>query len=112
MKKEAIKEIIKDFHHGTLPHMRKRDIHAPVNTGKIITLSGVRRSGKTFSLYNIIQRLLSKKIQKENILYINFEDERLELKKEDLDMIIQGYRELYPDISLSECYFFLTKSKM
>ena len=106
IKKETIKEIIKDFHHGALPHIRKRDINVPVNTGKIITLSGVRRSGKTFNLYNIIQRLLSKKIQKENILYINFEDERLELKKEDLDLIIQSYRELYPDISLSECYFF------
>lgn len=43
---------------------------------------------------------------KRKILYINFEDERINLRAEELDLILQAYRELYPDINLSEAYFF------
>lgn len=106
MKKDIFKEIIRDFHKGGAPDTKARTVIIPSNSGKIVTLSGVRRSGKTFILFRTIQELLSRKIAKENILYVNFEDERLELKQEDLDLLLQGYRELYPDNSLSECYFF------
>ena len=41
---------------------------------EIITLTGVRRAGKTFLLYFIIKRLL-KKFNREQILYLNFEHE-------------------------------------
>jgi len=105
-KKEILKEIIRDFHKGELPETRRRDITIPVNSGKIVTLCGVRRSGKTFMLYETIKKLYLERIQKERILYINFEDERLELKSDELDLILQAYRELYPDFNLIECYFF------
>jgi len=149
MKKEIIKEIIMDFHINDLPAVIQRDIELPINSNKIITLIGVRRSGKTYILFDTIKKLIADvsinplnpiftshltlpsplagegnssgrkgkkeemgelqiryKIPKENILYINFEDERLELKKDDMDLILQSYRELYPDIKLSECFFF------
>lgn len=104
--KEKLKEIIKDFHKGTLPQTKRRDIEIPLESQKIITVSGVRRSGKTFILFETMKRLLKTKIPKENILYINFEDERLDFKKETLDLILQAYRELYPDTNLVGCYFF------
>lgn len=106
MKKEIIKNIIKDFHKGPIQDSKQRDILVPINIDKIITLSGVRRSGKTFILFEVIKNVISKGVSKERILYMNFEDERLDLKQEELDLILQGYRELYPDISLSKCYFF------
>lgn len=106
MKKDIIKGIVRDFHESELPSSKKRELSIPVATGKIITLSGVRRSGKTFILFETIKSLLSSNIPITRILYINFEDERIDLKKNDLDLIIQSYRELCPDISLSECYFF------
>lgn len=106
IKKDVLKEIIKNFHKAKNPSIKKREVAAPINTGKIITLSGVRRSGKTFTLYEAINRLESQGILREKILFINFEDERLELKKEELDMILQAYRELYPDFDLANCYFF------
>jgi predicted AAA+ superfamily ATPase len=37
---------------------------------------------------------------------LNFEDERLELNSNELDLILQAYMELYPSHNLSECYFF------
>jgi len=57
---------------------------------------GPRRSGKTYLLYQIIQDMIRKERKQEEILYINFEDERLiELKFTDLDTIIEVYKELY-----------------
>ncbi|MFZ9659813.1 MAG: ATP-binding protein, partial [Arcobacteraceae bacterium] len=64
-----------------------------------------RRCGKTSILYNMINEL-SQTISRTKILFVNFEDERLELSQDDLDLILQGFTELYPDQKLSECYFF------
>lgn len=106
IKKEIFKEIITQFHTEPLRDIRNRDITIHINSGKIVTVSGVRRSGKTFILYDTIKRLINKGINIKNVLYINFEDERLELSHQELDLILQAYLELYPDLNLSECYFF------
>jgi len=78
----------------------------PSDTGKIVTLVGVRRSGKTSCLFNIMNDLLNKGVPKASILYVNFEDERLELKTEELDLLLQAYQELYPEMPMEGCYFF------
>jgi len=39
--------------------------------------SGIRRAGKSFLLYQRIQQLIARGIQWDEMLYINFEDERL-----------------------------------
>ena len=49
---------------------------------------------------------LSDTIPKTKILFLNFEDERLELGVNELDLILQSFSELYPEQNLSECYFF------
>ena len=49
---------------------------------------------------------LSKSIDKTKILFINFEDERLDLNVDELDLVLQSFRELYPTHNLKECYFF------
>jgi predicted AAA+ superfamily ATPase len=57
---------------------------------------GLRRVGKTYMLYQQIQRLIKNGTPKEQILYINFEEERLsELTTADLSLIIDCYREMY-----------------
>lgn len=103
-KKVIIKSILRDFHTTTAPSYYHREIQIPLNIGKIISLVGVRRSGKTYILYQLIDQLL-KNISKEYILFINFEDERLDLSAEELDIILQSYRELYPSHLLNQCYF-------
>jgi len=45
--KETIMQIIRDFHLTALPLLKRRSLQVPLETGKIITLVGVRRSGKT-----------------------------------------------------------------
>jgi len=104
--KNVLKTIIADFHSQRLRPVLPRTTILPVNSGIIISVIGVRRSGKTYLLYDTIKRLISAGIQKRNIVYINFEDERLSLQKDGLDLILQAYLELYPENDLAECYFF------
>lgn len=78
----------------------------PINTNKIITLTGVRRSGKTYHLFQQMNALIQQGVPKTSLLYINFEDERLDKTTDDLDLILQCFRELYPENDLSKCFFF------
>lgn len=104
-KKEQLKSIIRDFHESAPFDVIRRDVSPPVDSSKIITLIGVRRCGKTSILFDMINTL-SAKVEKNKILYLNFEDERLELATDELDLILSAYRELYPSNDLRECYFF------
>ena len=57
---------------------------------------GLRRSGKTYLMYQRIKELLNEGTSVKEILYINFEDERLsEIRLGDLSVILDCYRELY-----------------
>lgn len=104
--KNILKTVIADFHSTRLRSSLRRNVELPVDSGTIITVIGVRRSGKTYLLFETIKRIIEKGIQKRNIIYINFEDERLWLKQDQLDLILQAYLELYPKSDLSKCYFF------
>jgi len=104
-KKEQLKQIIRDFHLFNNFDVKPRILQPPIDTKKIITLLGVRRCGKTSILYDMINKL-SKTIDKTKILFLNFEDERLDLQTNDLDLVLQAFRELYPMHNLKECYFF------
>jgi len=103
--KDIFKELIVEFQERKLPEFVKRDIRIPINTGKIISVIGVRRSGKTFVLFQTINELL-KNVPIEKIIYINFEDERLDINVKDLGLILEAYKELYPEIPLNEVFFF------
>src|SRR3989339_310161 len=105
-KRDFIKDIIVDFHNSTIRGVKSRIVEIPVNSNKIITLVGSRRSGKTYLMLDTILSLYSQINSKENILYFNFEDERLNLEKGETELILQSYLELYPDLDLSKCYFF------
>lgn len=105
-KKDAIKTIITNFHTQKIKNSYERNIKLPINTNIIISVIGVRRSGKTYMLYETIKKLLKNNVPKKNILYINFEDERIRLKQNELDLILQAYQELYPKLNLENCHFF------
>ncbi|WP_337933996.1 AAA family ATPase, partial [Hallella sp.] len=69
-------------------------------------LVGMRRAGKSYMLYQYIQQRLREGHLAEEILFVNFEDERIaDMQKEDLHLILEAYRELYdhkPIIFLDE----------
>ena len=70
-----------------------RNIELEQHANYIFT--GLRRAGKSYVLYQVIQELCKDK-NYEQIIFINFEDERLsEIDSNDLQMILDAYYELY-----------------
>lgn len=75
-------------------------------SGEIIVLTGIRRSGKS-TLLKLEMKDLAESVEKNNLLYINFEDPRFpdNLNAKTLDLIFEAYREeINPE---GEVYLFL-----
>ncbi len=105
--KELFKKIITDFIEKELKGVMSREYKIPLDSSKIISLIGVRRSGKSSILFDLINRLRAS-VPRENIIYLNFEDDRLfPLKLGHLDLILEGYFELYPAKRDEKIYLFL-----
>jgi len=104
--KEKLKEIIlsnRDFITTQVGEIIKRDnIKLPEKLNKVVILYGVRRSGKTFVLFDLFRK------HKEKSLYIDFEDERLTgFEIEDFDVLKDAFLELFPFLLSKRMYFFL-----
>jgi predicted AAA+ superfamily ATPase len=105
--RETFKRLITDFIQKDIKNIVPRDYDIPLKSKKIISLIGVRRSGKSSILFDIINTLRDN-IPKEQILYLNFEDDRLfPLKLQNLDDILESYFELYPQNFDKKLYLFL-----
>jgi uncharacterized protein len=100
------KNIISENQERDYPKSILRDVDVPENTNLIISLIGARRSGKTYLLYQTINKLIESGVSKKEILFINFEDERLDVSKEKLDDILKAYQILHPDILWENVHFF------
>jgi uncharacterized protein len=104
--KETLKRLIVDFQERTLPERVPRDLEFPLDSHKIISLIGVRRAGKTSVLQHAITQLRNT-IDSRRIVYLNFEDDRLDsLGIDNLDFILEAYYELYPDQRQEKTYWF------
>lgn len=95
---ETLKEIILNFQSEILDTGIKRHLSYELVRGKAFVCIGVRRCGKSTLLYQIIDDLEKKDVSRENILYMNFFDDRLtELKHGNLSLIMEAYYSLYPE---------------
>lgn len=96
------------LHQEEIPlSLHERSLQLPLNKQRIVTVTGVRRCGKSSLLHLTINRLLASGVDKEQILYIGFDDERLaNMDVSDFDEILQAYRLMYPDRPLSSVYMF------
>lgn len=57
---------------------------------------GVRQAGKSYMLYQLMQQKIRNDIPTEDIVYVNFDDERLiEMTAADFDLILQAYHSMY-----------------
>jgi predicted AAA+ superfamily ATPase len=105
--KDVFKRLITDFIEKNITGIISRDYQIPLNSKKIISLIGVRRSGKSSILFDIVHNL-RKTTPRENIIYINFEDDRLyPLELKSLDLLLESYFELYPNKKNEKIYLFL-----
>lgn len=107
MIKDIFKRLIVDFSERPIKNILPREYLIPLESNKIISLIGVRRSGKSSILFHMIDKL-REKIENQNIIYINFEDDRLfPLSLKDLDFLLESFYELYPDKRDEKIYLFL-----
>lgn len=90
-----------------------RDNPLPINNGRIVTVPGVRRCGKSSKMEMVVNRLLNQEVDKRRILWVSFDDERLvRIKSDELDNIIEAYREMYPEIEMSSVYMFFDEIQL
>lgn len=102
-----LEELMADFHERDLPPFTRRHVKLPWLPNKIDTVIGMRRSGKTWFLFQVISDLASKGISRESILYLNLEDERLlPMTASDLHWIPDVYYRRYPHLRDQSCTLF------
>lgn len=106
---ETIKSIILDFQESRLETGVPRRLSIETVPGKATVCIGVRRSGKSTYMFQVIQRLLDSGVSRQNILYLNFFDDRLHsLRHDSLSVITEAYYSLFPDKKNTEavyCFF-------
>ena len=102
------KEIISNWKEFNIPDLFRRNHNINLKEDFITTISGPRRAGKTYVCFQIIKELISKGVSKNNILYINFEDNKLlGADSNDLEKLLEAYFELYNVDKNENIYLFL-----
>ena len=108
MDKETLKYVLQQHATRPLPVAAARTLQLPIDTGKVVTLVGIRRSGKTYLLYETMQRLVASGVDRRRIIYLNFEDDRLlPIKTRELDLLLRAHEELYPEMVGQRKFLFL-----
>jgi hypothetical protein len=106
---KILQEILLDFQDVELFSGVPRRLDVTPIQGKATVCIGVRRSGKSTFMSQLIQKLLGQGVSRQNILYLNFFDDRLHgLQQSGLGVILDAYYALYPAKKNSEkvyCFF-------
>lgn len=85
-----------------------RSIRFPQTDLMIRVAVGMRRAGKTYTLYQRINELLDQGISKEQILFIDFEDDRLlPMTAKEMGQLLDEFYSIYPINHQRKCYLFL-----
>lgn len=106
---DILKEIFLDFQDMDLPTGIARQVSVSNMPGKATVCIGVRRSGKSTFMFQLMKKLHNAGIARQNILYLNFFDDRLHnLQHDKLAVILEAYFSLYPEKKNAEkvyCFF-------
>jgi predicted AAA+ superfamily ATPase len=71
-----------------------KELNRLLKTGEIVVIKGVRRSGKSTLILQLVKKLVEEGLKEENTLVVNFEDPRFKnLCLELLDKIYETYKE-------------------
>lgn len=86
--------LIAEFQERELPDSTPRTLTLPQIPRKAAVVVGMRRTGKTFLMFQQVQRLVASGLDKRDVLYVNFEDDRLRVDEPGLlgDLLEAFYR--------------------
>lgn len=107
--KRQIELVMQEFYDEGVPtDIRPRDVAYFEKAHDATVVMGMRRTGKTYVAYQRMRALLDSGIPLERIVYVNFDDERLnKLKLEDLHLVGDVHAELFPSAARQKCWYFL-----
>ncbi len=104
--------IVAEYLEYELPNLVKRSydeltLPAPAAHNRILSIIGVRRCGKTFFLYQLMNELRVAGVPRDRMLYFSFDDERIDTDDPSCaSAILDAYYRLVPD-ARDGCYLFL-----
>lgn len=105
IKREVLKEVIisnEDYIKKIENIVERESLLLPKRINKTVVLYGVRRSGKSYCLYDIFKQ------NSPGVMYIDFEDERLDgFSVKDFQNLKEAFLELKPDLIGKEATFLL-----
>lgn len=89
-------------------HLLPRQAHFPESEDMAKVAIGMRRAGKTYFIFQKIHELLNAGLPLSQILYINFEDERLmPMDQKEMGMLLDDFYTLHPENHQKTVYLFL-----
>lgn len=107
-----IAEKLQDFFEDGIPEVFDRDlslgaIQKPARGNLATVITGVRRCGKTYRLFQEMHRVVEAGYPAESILYFNFEDERLKPYDSSLlSDVVETFFALRPEARKEGAFFF------
>lgn len=107
-----VAEKLQEFFDEGIPEVFERDLSLgdvrPPARGNLATvITGVRRCGKTYRLFQEMHRVIEAGYPQESILYFNFEDERLKpYDTQLLSDVVETFYAMRPDAKRAGAFFF------
>jgi len=97
--REILRQKIVDSIAAPLPKFTRRDVRVPKIPRKAVAVIGMRRTGKTTFLWQLLSEQLAQGSPREALLLFSFEDERIAgMKATDLHIVLEEYYRLYPEL--------------
>lgn len=103
----ALDVLISEFQEHPLPDLVPRAIEMPDSPNLAATLIGMRRSGKTYAMFDVMRRLEASGVPRGRMLYLNLEDERLgEPSLETLQDALEQFFRRFPESRTARSHLF------
>ena len=111
--KTIIQQRLADAVTMDLPELIERECRLPKIPNKAYAIIGMRRTGKTYFLYQTMQRWLEQGVDRSRLVYFNFEDERLsDMTLNDLHWISDEYFVMFPENRSDKVHFFFDEIQL
>lgn len=105
---ELLERLVQESMNTATPQVTRRDISPLMLPRKADVFVGMRRSGKTFAMFDTMQRLTMQGVARERMLYLNFDDDRiLNPDAAFLSRTLETFFRLSPHARETGAYLFL-----
>lgn len=106
-------DLVADAQSRPLPELTPREVKLPWLPRKADAVVGMRRTGKTWLLFSRMSELVRSGTPREDLLYVNFEDERLgDLTAQDLGALVEAHYRANPASRARPGAFFLDEIQL